>query len=217
MRSATSAASTRVFTNTHAAPSYPARGLCCERTVEEIAEHLPLTFELLDPEAAEQKPMTVTFSQLMDELLLPLRGRMPFHPRPFQSRVRHAGCDGRHGAHRCRMDEGPLDAGMRRRLGERGQGAPAQSPRRILDAIYQYIIYRQLDLASPEDLEQFAVPVSVLARFAAESTLFIYLEAVRTGDPFRAVSRWSEQIEYDTDNWRDQIEELTSHFLISNH
>ena len=47
-------------------------GLCCERTVEEIAEHLPLTFELLDPEAAEQKPMTVTFSQLMDELLLPL-------------------------------------------------------------------------------------------------------------------------------------------------
>ena len=47
-------------------------GLCCERTVEEIAGHLPLTFELLDPEAAEQKPMTVTFSQLMDELLLPL-------------------------------------------------------------------------------------------------------------------------------------------------
>lgn len=94
---------------------------------------------------------------------------------------------------------------------------PPKVPAGFWDAIYQYILYRQLDLAIPEDWDQPAVPVSVLARFAEESTLFIYLEAVHTKDPFRAVSRWSEQIEYDTDNWRNQIEELTSHFLIPSH
>lgn len=195
-------------------------GLCCERTVEEIAEHLPLTFELLDPEAAEQKPMTVTFSQLMDKLLLPLSEEEARFTHDLSPKAVSAMLD-------AMADTEPIDAAWTKDLSwmqacaedlvDKAKAYPPKVPAGFWDAIYQYIIYRQLNLASPEDRDQPAVPVSVLARFAAESTLFIYLEAVRTGDPFRAVSRWSEQIEYDTDNWRDQIEALTSHFLISNH
>lgn len=195
-------------------------GLCCERTVEEIAGHLPLTFELLDPEAAEPKPMTVTFSQLMDELLLPLSEEECHFTLDLSPKAVSAMLD-------AMADTEPIDAAWTKDLSwmqacaedlvDKARAHPPKVPAGFWDAIYQYIIYRQLDLARPEDGDQPAVPVSVLARFAAESTLFIYLEAVRTGDPFRAVSRWSEQIEYDTDNWRDQIEELTSHFLISNH
>ena len=194
-------------------------GLCCERTVEQIAGHLPLTFDLQDPEAAEQEDMTVTFSQLMDELLLVLSDEECHFTLDLSMKAVSA---------MLRAMEGtePIDAAwtsgiawMQAHIEELVNEAKAHPPKVSVgfwDAIYQYIIYRQLDLAAPEDWDQPAVPVSVLARFAEESTLFIYLEAVRTEDPFRAVSRWSEQIEYDTDNWRNQLEELTSHFLLSN-
>lgn len=59
--------------------------------------------------------------------------------------------------------------------------------------IYDYIFYRQL--------ETFAdVPSDFLATYAGRSTDFIALTAAATGDLPEAVRRWSEQIEYDTDN-----------------
>ena len=59
--------------------------------------------------------------------------------------------------------------------------------------VYEYIGYRQL--------EAFAdVPVSVLATYARRNTDFIALTAAATGDRPEAIRRWSEQIEYDTDN-----------------
>lgn len=59
--------------------------------------------------------------------------------------------------------------------------------------IYDYIFYRQL--------ETFAdVPSAFLATYAGRSTDFIALTAAATGDLPEAVRRWSEQIEYDTDN-----------------
>ena len=59
--------------------------------------------------------------------------------------------------------------------------------------IYDYIFYRQL--------ETFAdVPSDFLATYAERSTDFIVLTAAATGDLPEAVRRWSEQIEYDTDN-----------------
>ncbi|MCF0152723.1 flagellin lysine-N-methylase [Megasphaera sp.] len=59
--------------------------------------------------------------------------------------------------------------------------------------VYEYIGYRQL--------EAFAdVPVSVLATYARRNTDFIALTAAATGDLPEAIRRWSEQIEYDTDN-----------------
>lgn len=59
--------------------------------------------------------------------------------------------------------------------------------------IYDYIFYRQL--------ETFAdVPSDFLATYAGRSTDFIVLTAAATGNLPEAVRRWSEQIEYDTDN-----------------
>lgn len=59
--------------------------------------------------------------------------------------------------------------------------------------IYDYIFYRQL--------ETFAdVPSDFLATYAGRSTDFIVLTAAATGNRPEAVRRWSEQIEYDTDN-----------------
>ena len=140
MRSATSAASTRVFTNTHVA-------------------------ELLLPLSEEECHFTLDLSPKAVSAMLD-----------------------------AMADTEPIDAAWTKDLSwmqacaedlvDKAKAHPPKVPAGFWDAIYQYIIYRQLDLASP--------------------------------DPFRAVSRWSEQIEYDTDNWRDQIEELTSHFLISN-
>lgn len=59
--------------------------------------------------------------------------------------------------------------------------------------MYDYLFYRQL--------ESFAdVPSDVLATYATRNTDFIGLAAAVTGNLPEAVRRWSEQIEYDTDN-----------------
>lgn len=186
-------------------------GLCCEHTVEQIAGHLPLTFTLQDPEAAEPEDMTVTFPHLMEELLLDLSDEDCHFTLDLSMKAVSAML-------RAMEDTEPIDAAWTRDLAwieahaeelvNEAKAQPPKVPAGFWDAVYQYILYRQLDLASPEDWNQPAVPACVLARFAAMSTLFIYLEAVRTKAPFRAVSRWSEQIEYDTDNWRNQIAEM---------
>lgn len=62
-----------------------------------------------------------------------------------------------------------------------------------LTRLYQYIFYRQLD-----ECEAYA-PLS-MARYAKEAVVFMLLEYARTGDLIRSVTRWSEQIEYDTEN-----------------
>lgn len=63
----------------------------------------------------------------------------------------------------------------------------------LFDRLYQFILYRQLDkclVYEPEDV----------ARYAKESTDYIFLKAALTGNPLEAMRRWSEQIEYDTEN-----------------
>lgn len=71
--------------------------------------------------------------------------------------------------------------------------------------LYQYIWYRQLDLAE-------TIPLSLLSAFAEESTLYIFLTAATTGDPLRSTARWSEQIEYDTDNVELLLEKIERDF-----
>ena len=39
-----------------------------------------------------------------------------------------------------------------------------------------------------------------MPRYAKEAVVFMLLEYARTGDLIRSVTRWSEQIEYDTEN-----------------
>lgn len=59
--------------------------------------------------------------------------------------------------------------------------------------VYEYILYRQL--------EAFAdVPADVLATYTRRNTDFVALTTAATGELPEAIRRWSEQIEYDTDN-----------------
>ena len=59
--------------------------------------------------------------------------------------------------------------------------------------IYQYIIFRQLEL-----VQEYGVPKIV--EYAVRSIIFIMLYAGIFGDDPEAVRRWSEQIEYNEDN-----------------
>lgn len=67
------------------------------------------------------------------------------------------------------------------------------SDKNILNKIYQYILYRQLERLVDIDIE-------ALINYAQYSTLFIILHTMISKELGESVRRWSEQIEYDTDN-----------------
>lgn len=61
------------------------------------------------------------------------------------------------------------------------------------DRICQYIVYRHLEAAAP-------YPAGTLMHYASLNTTFIALSAAQTQDLLESLRRWSDQIEYDTDN-----------------
>lgn len=63
----------------------------------------------------------------------------------------------------------------------------------FFNKIYQHILYRGLQFIDQYDLE-------AIILYANISTNFIMLETAVTGDLHEALRRWSEQIEYSTDN-----------------
>ena len=67
------------------------------------------------------------------------------------------------------------------------------SDKNILNKIYQYILYRQLERLVDIDIE-------ALINYAQYSILFIILHTIISKELGESVRRWSEQIEYDTDN-----------------
>lgn len=67
------------------------------------------------------------------------------------------------------------------------------SDKNILNKIYQYILYRQLERLVDIDME-------ALINYAQYSILFIILHTMISKELGESVRRWSEQIEYDTDN-----------------
>ena len=69
------------------------------------------------------------------------------------------------------------------------------------DVIYQYIIFRQLEL-----IETYGV--SKIIEYGVQSVIFIMLYAIFFGDDQEAVRRWSEQIEYNEDNIMIILERL---------
>ncbi len=78
MRSATSAASTRVFTNTHAAPSYPAQGCAASARWKRSPGICP-SHRASGSGSSRTETMTVNFSSSSNPTTIsPLRGRMPF-------------------------------------------------------------------------------------------------------------------------------------------
>ena len=67
------------------------------------------------------------------------------------------------------------------------------SDKNILNKIYKYILYRQLERLVDIDIE-------ALINYAQYSILFIILHTMISNELGESVRRWSEQIEYDTDN-----------------
>lgn len=62
-----------------------------------------------------------------------------------------------------------------------------------LNKVYQYILYRQIDMLAEYSLES-------LVRYAFHATVFIALLTHQFGNLPEQIRRWSEQIEYDEDN-----------------
>ena len=62
-----------------------------------------------------------------------------------------------------------------------------------LNKVYQYILYRQIDMIAEYSLES-------LVRYAFDATVFIALLTYQFGNLPEQIRRWSEQIEYDEDN-----------------
>ena len=62
-----------------------------------------------------------------------------------------------------------------------------------LNKVYQYILYRQIDMLAEYSLES-------LVRYAFDATVFIALLIHQFGNLPEQIRRWSEQIEYDEDN-----------------
>lgn len=67
------------------------------------------------------------------------------------------------------------------------------SDKNILNKIYKYILYRQLERLVDIDIE-------ALINYAQYSILFIILHTMISKELGESIRRWSEQIEYDTDN-----------------
>ncbi|SEF56555.1 lysine-N-methylase [Eubacterium ruminantium] len=69
------------------------------------------------------------------------------------------------------------------------------------ELIYQYILFRQLELARDYGIRK-------VIDYAVYSIIFIILYAYTFRDDIEAVRRWSEQIEYDEDNIAMILDEL---------
>lgn len=71
----------------------------------------------------------------------------------------------------------------------------------LFNKVYQYILYRQIDMLSDYSLE------SILA-YAKSGGDYILIASALEGQPLKQVARWSQQIEYDENN----VELLLQHY-----
>ena len=165
-------------------------GLCCEKTCEQLQAAPSLSFMMETADApfsfaallqALGVDITENDTLWQPALTLPALTAMLHHLEktepiddPWTQQLTHMG----------HHPEALLDAGNR---------YLKTCDLSYFQKLYQYIWYRQLDLAE-------TIPLSLLSAFAEESTLYIFLASALTGDPLRSAARWSEQIEYDTDN-----------------
>lgn len=163
-------------------------GLACERTVEQLlAVKGPLLF------CAEGR--TFPLDSLLSLLLPDLPEKeFRFVPDFTEESVRAA-------LARLEQTE-PIDQQWTEELTAMNQELPALlEAARSLSAenpdfrenLFRYILFREIDRLTDFD-------PAVIFAFARENTVFIFLSAARTHELIPSVCRWSEQIEYDTDN-----------------
>lgn len=168
-------------------------GLCCEKTCDLILQDTPLTF--VDSEAPEKAYSLADVLkglgyEAAPALLTYQAEKLPSQGLPYVQALL-----------KLLHQTEPIDDAWTQHVTTLIQQAevllakiPAfvkTIPPAWLDRIYQYLFYRQLE-AYP-DAKQ-------LSHFAQVNTDFIVLSAALTGDLPEALRRWSEQIEYDTDN-----------------
>lgn len=167
-------------------------GLCCEKTCEVMAA-LPGPLHFTQEETGD----VFTFPELLEEMGLEDLPEAKLHFSPDLTRkelevmIRELSATE------------PIDQAWTRDLQkierdlkgalDRYHTFAENAPLLFFDRLYQYIFYRQLDKEASYGME-------ILARYAQKSTQFIMLQAARTGDLLEAPRRWSEQIEYDTEN-----------------
>lgn len=161
-------------------------GLACERTVEQLMEEK----KLLLTEGVH----IFTLEDFLDLLSVRKKGSQSFIYRPNQELTYF-----RSVLSRLKKTE-PIDADWTETLSVLERKLSAYLPeisypegKDFWNALYQYILYRELDLLT-------VYPLSVLLQFAQESTDFILWDALRSGNTIRSVCHWSEQIEYSTEN-----------------
>ena len=82
-----------------------------------------------------------------------------------------------------------------------GQTYIQQEDMSLFNKVYQYILYRQIDMLSDYSLE------SILA-YAKSGADYILIASALEGQPLKQVARWSQQIEYDENN----VELLLQHY-----
>lgn len=167
-------------------------GLCCEKTCEILAA-LPGPLHFTQEETGVQ----LTFPELLEEMGLEplLEARLHFAPDLSLKELERIIQD------LCATE--PIDTAWTKDLAAIRENLPAaldryrsyvpKAPLDFFDRLYQFIFYRQLDQEANYGME-------ALSRYAQDSTRFILLQAARTGAPLEAARRWSEQIEYDTEN-----------------
>ena len=175
-------------------------GLCCERTCEQLAAAPSLTFsteganhpfsfaallqalgvDITEEETLWQPALTLPSLQTMLAHLEPTEPIDEPWTKNLQQMMHHP--------------EALLSA---------GEAYKKTADLSYFQKVYQYIWYRQLERAE-------SVSLSLLSAFASESTLYIYLSAATQGDPLRSTARWSEQIEYDTENVEIVLQGLQS-------
>ena len=63
----------------------------------------------------------------------------------------------------------------------------------IFNKVYQYILYRQIDMLADYSLE-------AIITYAKDGTEYMLMTSAIEGSPLKQIARWSQQIEYDEDN-----------------
>lgn len=71
----------------------------------------------------------------------------------------------------------------------------------LFNKIFQYILYRQIDMLADYSLE-------AILSYAKDGVEYILMTSALEGSPLKQVARWSQQIEYDEDN----VELLFQHY-----
>ena len=165
-------------------------GLCCEATVALLLEgEGPLLFL-----TEEDEPLTL--AELLSRLGFAVSaGALVYSPTvdpDYYGAVfrRYAACEAIDGAwteELARLSADPKGCAKAEEV------YITSSSLSLYQRIFDYILYRQLELAG-----EYGLPA--LIRYARESTDFILLWTARTGDLAGCLRRWSEEMEYSTEN-----------------